>query len=151
MSLPPQYTFRVKGKGWEHKMWVESVLSQSPGRGGRPRLISWLTSPGAKRGRKPLYRPGGIPRNSLTPLRSSSSCLMNRGVFSIQMKRSPAGLGSPEGLPWTIRLIVHPPERRDEAMCTVQGMLAGTMDFCPGPADGQRWHPDPGGDPGYRG
>ncbi len=30
-------------------------------------------------------------------------------------------------------LMVHPPERRDEAGLTVQGMLAGTMDFCPVP------------------
>jgi PAS domain S-box-containing protein len=30
-------------------------------------------------------------------------------------------------------LIVHPPDRWEEAGCTVQGMLAGTMDFCPVP------------------
>jgi len=30
-------------------------------------------------------------------------------------------------------LMVHPPERRDEAGCTVQGMLAGTMEHCPVP------------------
>ncbi len=28
-------------------------------------------------------------------------------------------------------LMVHPPDRRDEVGRTVQGMLAGTMDFCP--------------------
>ncbi len=30
-------------------------------------------------------------------------------------------------------LMVHPPELRDEAGCTVQEMLAGTKDFCPVP------------------
>ncbi|GEM_PF-1053357 len=30
-------------------------------------------------------------------------------------------------------LMVHPPDRRDEAERTVAGMLAGTMDFCPVP------------------
>jgi PAS domain S-box-containing protein len=130
---PSQYTFRVKGKD-ENTIWVEISVVPIAWEG-RPATINFLVDiTGRKKAEGTVIQTRHNYEQFFNTIREFLFVLDEQGRILHTNETVIRRLGyTKEELLGQSVLIVHPPERRDEAMCTVQGMLAGTMDFCPVP------------------
>jgi PAS domain S-box-containing protein len=128
-----QYTFRLAGKDGK-TIWVEISVVPITWKG-RPATINFLIDITDRKWAEELVTRTrrnyeaffNTIREFLFVLDDQGRILHMNGTVTSRLGYTRDELiGQPV-------LIVHPPNRWDEAGCTVQGMLAGTMDFCPVP------------------
>jgi len=139
-DTPSQYTFRVVRKDGRI-IWVEISVVAIVWEG-RPATINFLIDITDRKWAEEMviqtrrnYEAFFNTINEFLFVLDEQGCILHTN----ETVTSRLGYTKDEMLSHSV-LIVHPPERREEAGCIVQGMLAGTIDFCPVPLmtkDGQ--------------
>jgi PAS domain S-box-containing protein len=130
---PSHYTFRVMGKDGS-TIWVEISVVPIAWEG-RPATINFLVDiTGRKQAEEAVIQTRRNYEHFFNTIKEFLFVLDEQGRILHTNETVTRRLGyTIEELLGQSVLLVHPLERREEAMCTVQGMLAGTMDFCPVP------------------